>query len=726
MKLSQYNANVNRNIQQAKIVPSGSIQAYGGDTRGLQGVIAAIGQVGEEYRRRWLKDQNDKVFDAVNEWNTMNESSLNDEKKGLFNTMQGKNAEGMEDEWINQESKFRQQILEKYHLDTEYAKAAFNKQIAPAITSTRNMINKQQRAQLEAYTGNQNTLDIQNTSNLISADPENAAGNIAALRERIRSRCAGMGMDEAATEASWNKTLNAMTTESLSAIGQEDYETGLNLCNAYDAYGADKNVTKKYRKLFSKAKIQKTSSDSFEVWIENHPDLKYKTPQEQLEAYRKENPFMPTGDNSALGRIGNTIAKELGWDPSLGYAVADFESGGGEAAPGNNYFGHKWDGEGEYQELNTRELDENGNEYYVKDKFKVYNSPEDSAEDYVKWIKDHCSQEEIANVKTTDDLAHLMKAHGYYTDTEENYAAGLRARQQNYGGGMSKEERQAQQEEADNAILAKIQKSNIEMAQRNKVKLEAMRKNITDMQVNGASAYEIQNYVESAGATDDELAHDGAYQNLRASVIPEKERAVGGSAAGGYRKASNDTVDMIIANIQNGDIRDQKELDTIISNTAGALSPAQYDRCVKALEDTLNGKDIEINVDKSYIENDMGYTISDSDWKVAKTLARRKAVQWSADNNNLEPDKDTMISILEDTIMNRGGIGTSEYSQVDLYNANIVQVVDDPDDSENYQIVYFKDGHTSRVYRGEVDRLLQSQNHITESDIRFTEEGGMM
>lgn len=183
---------------------------------------------------------------------------------------------------------------------------------------------------------------------------------------------------------------------------------------------------------------------------------------------------------------------------------------------------------------------------------------------------------------------------------------------------------------------------------------------------------------------------------------------------------------MIIANIQNGDIRNQKELNTIISNTAGALSPAQYDRCVKALQDTLNGKDIEINVDKSYIENDMGYTISDSDWKVAKTLARRKAVQWSADNNNLEPDKDTMISILEDTIMNRGGIGTSEYSQVDLYNANIVQVLDDPDDSENYQIVYFKDGHTSRVYRGEVDRLLQSQNHITESDIRFTEEGGMM
>lgn len=481
MKLSQFDANVNRNIEQAHIAPTGTLQAYGADTRGLEGTIAAIGQLGEAYRKQWLKDQNDKVFDAVNEWNAANDLTLNDEKNGLFYTMQGKKAEGMEDAWTSEESKFRQQILEKYKLDTAYAREAFNRQIEPVIRSTKNIIDKHQREQMESYTGNQNTLDIQNTSNIISADPENAAGNIAALRERIQSRCAGLGMSPEAAEVSWNKTLNAMESDTLSAIGKDDYERGLDLCNTFDAYGADKNVTKKYREVFSGMKIQKTSADLFDSWSANHPEEKYKTPQEQLEDFRKENPFVPLGDNSALGRIGNTIAKELGWDPSLGYAVADFESGGGDAAPGNNYFGHKWDGEGDYQELNTREVDDNGNEYYTKAKFKVYNSPEESAMDYVKWIKDHCTPEEIASVKTADDVAHIMKAHSYYTDSEKTYADGLRARQQNYGGGLSEEQKQAQQEEADNAILAKIQKNNIEMAQRNKIKLETMTKNITDI-----------------------------------------------------------------------------------------------------------------------------------------------------------------------------------------------------------------------------------------------------
>lgn len=724
MKLSQYQAGVNRNILQGKVVNPVTIESVGGDVTGSRTLGAALEQGAAFLQQQWLKNQNDKVFDAVNEWNAANDSILNDENKGLFYTMQGKDAEGMEDAWTDQEAKSRQQIMEKYHLDSTYAQEAFNRQIEPAIRSTRNIINKQQRAQMEAYTGNQNTLDISNTSNIISADPENAAGNIAALRTRIESRCAGIGMSPEATAVSWNKTLNAMTSDTLAAIGKEDYQTGLDLCDAFDAYGADKNVTKRYRKVFSDMKIQKTSADSYDSWLQDHPDEKYKSPQDQLADYRKDHPFMPEGDNSALGRIGNTIAKELGWDPSLGYAVADFESGGGEAAPGNNYFGHKWDGEGDYQELNTRELDENGNEYYTKAKFKVYSSPEESAMDYVKWIKDHCTPEEIASVKTAGDLAHLMKSHGYYTDTEENYANGLKARQQNYGSDVSEEEKQAQQEEADNAILALIQKNNIAMAQRNKAKMETLQKNITDMRTNGASAYEIQSYVESAGATDEDLSHDGAYQNLRASVIPRRERVVGGIAAGGTRKASSDTVDMIIANIQSGDIRSQGELNTVISNTTGALSPAQYDKCLKALENTLNGNDIEINVDKSYIENDMGMAISDSDWKVAKRIARRKSVQWSADHDNISPDKGTMINILEDTLVNRGGIGTSEYSSVDLYNANIVQVVDDPDDPDNYQIVYFKDGRSYRVYRGEVDNLVQG--NTTEADIKFTQEGGMM
>lgn len=57
MKLSQFDANVSRNVEQAHITPAGTLQAYGADTRGLQGFAAAIGQVGDIYRKKWLSDQ---------------------------------------------------------------------------------------------------------------------------------------------------------------------------------------------------------------------------------------------------------------------------------------------------------------------------------------------------------------------------------------------------------------------------------------------------------------------------------------------------------------------------------------------------------------------------------------------------------------------------------------------------------------------------------------------
>ena len=95
------------------------------------------------------------------------------------------------------------------------------------------------------------------------------------------------------------------------------------------------------------------------------------------------------------------MQKELGWDPSWGFAIAAHESGRGESAPGNNYFGYKWDGEGEYQELNTWERDENGNAYSTTAKFKKYATPEESAMSYVNWIKTYCTPEEIKRREIT-------------------------------------------------------------------------------------------------------------------------------------------------------------------------------------------------------------------------------------------------------------------------------------------------------------------------------------
>lgn len=44
--------------------------------------------------RQWQKDQNDKVFDALNDYEQQKNTALYDENNGLFYTMQGKSAEG--------------------------------------------------------------------------------------------------------------------------------------------------------------------------------------------------------------------------------------------------------------------------------------------------------------------------------------------------------------------------------------------------------------------------------------------------------------------------------------------------------------------------------------------------------------------------------------------------------------------------------------------------------
>jgi hypothetical protein len=535
MKLTQYDSTINRNLSNAKINPVTDPNAYGANVTGTEALGNALGQVIDARTKAWMKDQNDRVVDATNEYNRQINSLLYDEKNGLTNTMQGKNAEGLQAAYQQNEEKIRQQIMRQYGISSEYANRAFRNQVETSITSNLDSIDKFQRKEFLSYASNQMTEMNENAINSIVRSPDSFESVYGNMETTSRAIMAGTGMDEKSIDVKQRAILDHTAETVLSTLAaSNDYERGNTLIGQLRARGGNEVILKKYETLFTGKKVAKTTKDSAETWLNNHPEMMGKSKEEVWEAYRKENPLqLPAQSNeTALGRIGDTIAKELGWDPSWGFAIAAHESGRGESAPGNNYFGYKWDGEGEYQELNTWERDENGNAYSTTAKFKKYATPEESAMSYVNWIKTYCTPEEIKGVKSPADVVHIMKKHGYFTDHEESYAASATELAKEYSAPapMSDEEKAALEETERNSFFSVLG----EHLQAKKAKETEMMNNmqiqLMDMTENGTSNEDMYEFIKSKGVENPELLNNGAYRSLRLSALKAvtQEKSHGG------------------------------------------------------------------------------------------------------------------------------------------------------------------------------------------------------
>lgn len=535
MKLTQYDSTINRNLSNAKINPVTDPNAYGANVTGTEALGNALGQVIDARTKAWMKDQNDRVVDATNEYNRQINSLLYDEKNGLTNTMQGKNAEGLQAAYQQNEEKIRQQIMRQYGISSEYANRAFRNQVETSITSNLDSIDKFQRKEFLSYASNQMTEMNENAINSIVRSPDSFESVYGNMETTSRAIMAGTGMDEKSIDVKQRAILDHTAETVLSTLAaSNDYERGNTLIGQLRARGGNEVILKKYETLFTGKKVAKTTKDSAETWLNNHPEMMGKSKEEVWEAYRKENPLqLPAQSNeTALGRIGDTIAKELGWDPSWGFAIAAHESGRGESAPGNNYFGYKWDGEGEYQELNTWERDENGNAYSTTAKFKKYATPEESAMSYVNWIKTYCTPEEIKGVKSPADVVHIMKKHGYFTDHEESYAASATELAKEYSAPapMSDEEKAALEETERNSFFSVLG----EHLQAKKAKETEMMNNmqiqLMDMTENGTSNEDMYEFIKSKGVENPELLNNGSYRSLRLSALKAvtQEKSHGG------------------------------------------------------------------------------------------------------------------------------------------------------------------------------------------------------
>ncbi len=140
-----------------------------------------------------------------------------------------------------------------------------------------------------------------------------------------------------------------------------------------------------------------------------------------------------TGGSQPANSWGNFISQAIKTvnDKGLPKAVipvllsqAADESARGSAAPGNNYFGIKGQGNAGSNNLNTQEYG-NGGYYGENSGFAAYNSPQDSINAYIKLIMSYPGVPEAIQSGSPDAIIKAIKANGYatsptYVNTIEN------------------------------------------------------------------------------------------------------------------------------------------------------------------------------------------------------------------------------------------------------------------------------------------------------------------
>ena len=664
MKLTQFTPDVNKNIINAKVQAVDSPAAYGSNQTGTGALNASLGAAMDMVQKQWTKDQNDRIIDATNDYMQRVNSLMDDENNGLFNTHQGKNAESLQTDYQKSEGEIFNQIMKDHRLSSDYAVSAFKQKRNSMQTSMLDTIDKYQKQQLDIYATNQAQTLLDNTVDSIIRSPENMRNSMNIFMPLLRANMAGRGWDESTVNLKTRQAVNSIAEKALNSMATtNDYTAGLDTVEYFRTLGADEATMKKFEALFTASKTESTTKKDFTgAMIEDNVNCLTGSFDDYYSKWSAAHPLEVTHSTTDLGRVGDKIGKELGWDPSWGYAVADFESAGGEAAPGNNYFGIKWDGEGDYQELNTRELDENGNEYYTKAKFKVYNTPEDAAMSYVNWIKNNCSEEEIKSVHSPSDVARLMKKHGYYTDNEETYAAGLEARAKNYAGQASMSDDEKEQLEADREKAAKS-----EWMKRKQEQQESLSKTLDDMKIpmSTMTPQEKESYIDRIAATNPLFAGSSQYKSLMANAKAqekaEETRSAAGKGGAGY--STNKMVNNLISLIGTG-IVSREDLDNkleLAANNGYALTDAQKDS-VEAAWNRYEHGDKEFSVELPSAKELADYTGVDSSQFDASTmgLIRQRIYQYSNNQYEMIPNpngypatQDVIKRIAQEVVQNK-------------------------------------------------------------------------
>ncbi len=736
MKLTQFTPGVNRNTLRAHVNPADDPAAYGASQTGAEQMNRSLGFAIATLDDIGKKRIYDNVQDALNDYKRQINTLMYDETNGLAYTMQGKAAEGLQDAYTAAEQKIRSDVMKRYGIGSGLENELFRKEADPNVNSTLTKINVLQRTGRETYAESQRVADADNTKNEILQSPTEFMTLYDSMDGRMRANYASLGMDPAAIDNAMKGVLNNMAEGTLSQMAETgSAEDILDLTPKLREKGADEATLQKYEAFARGKGLAKTTKEGAKEWLAAHQDALTLSPEEAWERFGKDHPYRAPNkaDGTALGAIGNAVAKDMaaagieGWDPSWGTAVAAHESGRGAAAPGNNYFGYKWTGQGRYQTFQTEEVDENGNRYSTEDRFQVYDTPEDSGHAYAEWLLQNCSKDELQACRSAGDVARLMKKHGYYTDDENAYAASVEGLAKEYSGAAgTPEEQEAWEEQYKNAFLKEFDDAKKTKKEKEQSSWNQLSLNVAKMKDAGAGNAEILSYVEDAARLRPELTDMAQYYVLHESLKDVQTAAATGQSrgSGGAGKASNDEIFRLKAMISGGDIRSIDELGKAVQDSGMIISAEQFQALVDKLADQMNGKGVEIMAGKDEISKEMygaSNQIDQTQWGTAQEMTKQEAGEYYAENKRW-PSQQELRSMLKKNLTKNINTGEETVSAADLRIRGIRAVT--PTDDPNYRTVYFNDGSSYDVHVYELDRLMKGQ--ITEDNLFFQRQNGMM
>lgn len=117
-------------------------------------------------------------------------------------------------------------------------------------------------------------------------------------------------------------------------------------------------------------------------------------------------------------------SQATGIDPRIIVAQAAQETGWGNSAPGNNYFGIKSHGKSGGQTFTTHEV-VNGQRVKINDSFRQFGSPAESVAGYASFMLENPRYQPLRQAKGLDAQLAALGQSGYATDP--NYAASVGA-----------------------------------------------------------------------------------------------------------------------------------------------------------------------------------------------------------------------------------------------------------------------------------------------------------
>ena len=105
--------------------------------------------------------------------------------------------------------------------------------------------------------------------------------------------------------------------------------------------------------------------------------------------------------------------KQTGIDPRIILAQSALETGYGQAAPGNNYFGIKSHGRPGGQILTTTEYSPERGYYKTQQDFRKYESPAASAQDYANFMNTNSRYDRMRGAQGLEAQAAELERSGY-------------------------------------------------------------------------------------------------------------------------------------------------------------------------------------------------------------------------------------------------------------------------------------------------------------------------